>query len=493
MTDRGQSPQAAARPGGWRLRRTSPGRRKRPRADQEFLPAALELLETPPSPVQMWLLVAICALITVAIAWTFIGRLDVIAVAQGKVQPVGRVKLIQPLETGRVTQLLVANGSKVQADQVLVKLDDSEVRAEEASLQDALASYRAEAVRRTAAIEAAQNSSFQSGPVDWPQGLPERILLRERRVLAGDLMLLNSTVGSYRAQRRQKEAERTSLIDTIAAEEELIKTSNTRGELRGYLESKGLGSKLNVFDAEESLKSHRLELTRQKGQLGENGMALDVIDRDMTKAISAFVADNSQKLADAERQLEDTRQKLAKAEARLSHMTLRSPASGTVQALSVNSIGQVVMPGEEIARIVPDDAGIEIECYMPNKDIGFVAVGQEAAVKVESFPFTQYGSLTGKVTRVSREAIPEPDAQQQEADSARAGRSQFQGGGQRIQNLFFPVTLSLEGEGVSSRGARILVSNGMAVTVEIKTGSRRIIDYLFSPLVEVTSRAMHER
>jgi hemolysin D len=441
----------------------------------------------------MRLLVGICLFVMIAIAWMFIGRLDVIAVAQGKVQPVGRVKLIQPLETGRVKQLLVANGAKVQADQVLVKLDDSEVRAEEGSLQDLIASFRTEAVRRMASIEAARAGSFEVGAVDWPQGVPDRILQREQRVLAGDLALLKSTVASYRAQRRQKEAERESLVNTIAAEEELIKTSSTRGELRGYLESKGLGSKLTVFDAEESLKSHRLELTRQKGQLGENAMALDVIDRDMTKAISTFVADNSQKLADAERQLEDAKQKLVKAEARLSHMTLRSPASGTVQALSVHSVGQVVMPGEEIARIVPDDAGIEIECYMPNKDIGFVAVGQEAAVKVESFPYTQYGSLTGKVTRVSREAIPEADTQQQESDSGRAARSQFQGGGQRIQNLFFPVTLSLEGDGVSSRGAHIAVSNGMAVTVEIRTGSRRIIDYLFSPLVEVTSRAMQER
>jgi hemolysin D len=493
MSSRAQSHPAAAKSGRWRLRRNAARVRPRPRADQEFLPAALELLETPPSPVQIRLLLAICAFVTISIGWMVIGRIDVIAMAQGKVQPVGRVKLVQPLETGRVRQLLIANGAKVQADQVLVVLDDSEVRSEEASLEDTVASLRTEIVRRSTAIEAAGNGSFEPRPADWPRGVPERILTREQRVLTGDLALLKSTVMSLAAQRRQKEAERARLVDTIAAQEELVKTSSTRGQLRGYLESKQLGSKLSVFDAEESMQNHHLSLVGQKGQLGETTAALDVIDRDMAKAVATFVADNSQKLADAERQLEDARQKLVKAQARTSHMTLRAPASGTVQALSINSIGQVVMPGEEIARIVPDDGKIEIECYMPNKDIGFVTVGQEAAIKVESFPFTQYGSLTARVTRVSREAIPEPDAQQQEGNPGRSAHSQVQGGAQRIQNLVFPVTLSLEGEGLTSRGARIPVSNGMAVTVEIKTGSRRIIDYLFSPLVEVSSRAMRER
>jgi hypothetical protein len=117
--------------------------------------------------------------------------------------------------------------------------------------------------------------------------------------------------------------------------------------------------------------------------------------------------------------------------------------SGTVQAVSISSIGQVVMPGEEVMRMVPSGVGVEIECYMPNKDIGFVAVGQEAVVKVESFPFARYGTLRAHVTRVGVEAIPEPDAQQPEADAAKPGKSTLSGGAQRMQNLVFPVTLSL--------------------------------------------------
>ena len=144
-------------------------------------------------------------------------------------------------------------------------------------------------------------------------------------------------------------------------------------------------------------------------------------------------------------------------------------------------------------RIVPEGAELEIECYMPNKDIGFVKVGQEPVVKIESFPFTRYGSLPARVKRISRQAIPEPDAQQQEGDAARGSRSTLLAGAQRVQNLVFPVTLSLDRSTIAADDTEIPVTNGMAVTVEIKTGQRRIIDYIFSPLVEVASTAMKER
>jgi hemolysin D len=151
------------------------------------------------------------------------------------------------------------------------------------------------------------------------------------------------------------------------------------------------------------------------------------------------------------------------------------------------------MPGEEIMRIVPDAARYEIECYLPNQDIGFVKVGQDAVVKIESFPFTRYGTLPARVKRVSTEAIPEPDAAQHEGDPARPGQSVLLAGAQRMQNLVFPVTLELEQTSIETDGGDVPVSNGMAVTVEIKTGYRRVIDYLFSPFVEVASRALKER
>ena len=460
--------------------------------DREFLPAALEIIETPPSPIRMHFLLAICAIVASTIIWMFVGQIDVIAIAPGKVQSTGRVKLVQPLETGRVREILVANGSKVEAGQAVILLDDGEARAEEQSLADSLAASQTEAVRRDAAIKAAHERNFAPSPI-WPSDVSNTILAREQRVLSGDLNLLRSSIASLAAQRAQKEAERARLSSTIASQQELLKIEEQRVDLRKYLEASQLGSKLPLFDAQEALQTQKTSLAQMSGQLAEAEAALDTIDRDLSKTISSFIAENSQKLADAERQAAETAQNLAKAQAKLAHMTLRAPVSEVVQALSVTSIRQVLMPGEETMRIVPDDNGVEIECYVSNKDIGFIKDGQEAVIKVEAFPFTRYGTLSARVKSVSSEAIADVDVQQRENDPARSARSALPAGAQHVQNLVFPVTLSLEDSSISADGAKIAVSNGMAVSVEIKTGYRKIIDYLFSPLVDVSSTALRER
>jgi hemolysin D len=231
----------------------------------------------------------------------------------------------------------------------------------------------------------------------------------------------------------------------------------------------------------------------QQGQLASASRALDVFDKDIQETIEAFLAEHAEKLSEAERQAEDLEQKLAKAEAAIEHLTLKAPISGTVQASALTTIGQVVASGQEVMRIVPEDAGLKIEIYVLNKDIGFVKPGQEAVVKIESFPFTEYGTVVARVTRVARDAIPEPEANQNEGDPARAAASSSFAGAQRTQNLVFPVTLRPESATIGIDGGPVPLTSGMAATVEIKTGSRRILEFIFSPLVEIAGNSMRER
>jgi hemolysin D len=144
-------------------------------------------------------------------------------------------------------------------------------------------------------------------------------------------------------------------------------------------------------------------------------------------------------------------------------------------------------------RIVPETKTLEVEAYIPNKDIGFIEIGQDVAVKVESFPYMRYGMLAGKVSSIAYDAIPMADAAQIEGNPASASESQTFAGAQRVQNLVFPITITLERPELMVEGRMIPVSPGMAVSAEIKTGSRRIIEYLFSPLFEVSNEAMREK
>jgi len=253
------------------------------------------------------------------------------------------------------------------------------------------------------------------------------------------------------------------------------------------------GAKAAVIDATETLEYQLTQLRMQEGQLASLSTGLDVIARDSEKAVQSFLSEDAQKLSDAERRVEDASQRLAKAQATVDHLTLRAPIAGRVQSSVIVNVGQVVTSGQEIMRVVPEDSKLEIEAYVLNKDIGFVHVGQEAVVKVESFPFTRYGSIKARVMRIAKDAIPSPDASAIEGDPARAPNASGFAGAERTQNLVFAVVLEPDNSSILVDGVDQPLTSGMAATVELKTGARRLIEYVFSPLVEVASQAMRER
>ncbi len=362
-------------------------------SDREFLAPVLEILETPPSPVRVAFLWFIRLLVVAAIALAYIGRIDIIASAQGKLQPTGRVKVIEPVETGRVAAIHVANDSQVKAGDILVELDRSAAEADVGAAKDDLASALAEALRRRVELRAARAGEFSPPPlVAWPDDISRGLREREERVLAANLGQLAATVASFDAQLMQKTAEREMLALTIATQKNLVATLQERVDMRTKLVELQSGAKSAVIDATETLQYQQTQLAMQEAHLATVSTGLDVIRRDSEKAVQSFQSDDAQKLDDAERHAEDTSQRLAKAQAKVDNLTLRAPISGRVQSSVITNIGQVVTSGQEIMRIVPQDLKLEIEACVLNRDIGFISVGQEAVVKVEAFPFALISS-----------------------------------------------------------------------------------------------------
>ncbi|MBM3607085.1 MAG: HlyD family type I secretion periplasmic adaptor subunit [Alphaproteobacteria bacterium] len=466
----------------------------RARGDSEFLPAALEILETPPSPVRMWLILTICALVVTALAWSIIGRMNIVAIAQGKLQPAGRVNVVQPLETGKVRTINVQNGSRVREGDVLIEMDPADAQADVNGQQALLWALEAEIARRRAAAQ----TIFQRAPaapsaIAWPDALPADIRQREQRVLDSDMRQLRSVIESLEAQRAQKQAERARVTGTVQSLEKFIEVLDERVRMRQTLVERNAGARANVIDALERLREQQTALAQQSGQLKEVEANLQVIAKEIEKNFQSAASDNTQRLAAVERQRDDTAQRLARAKARLGNMQLRAPNSGLVQALSVINPTQVLSAGEQVMRVVPEGVELEVEVYVLNKDIGFIKEGQEAVIKVESFPFTKYGTIGARVVRIARDAIPQPDASQIEANPAQATRSSGLGGAQRTQNLVFQVILKPEKETIGIEGETVKLLPGMAVSAEIKTGSRRMIEFVFAPLVTVGSQSMRER
>ncbi|ANP90265.1 hypothetical protein BA011_40380 (plasmid) [Rhizobium leguminosarum] len=468
---------------------------ERHRSDNQFLPAALEIIETPASPVQMILIGMICLFATAALAFGYFGQIDIFAIATGKIRPTGQVKVIQPLETGRIHTMNVVNGSRVRAGDMLVQLDATAATADAEALTAGLASDRAEILRRNAAITVAEAEDNNLLPIIvWPDNIPDVIRAREDRILQHDLRSLRAEIQSLQSQKTERLAELEKLRATTQAEADLIQTLQERVDLHNTLIASSAGTRATLIDALQSLQDEKATFASDHGQFNQVAASLDTIEAERAKTREAFISDNAQKLADAERQADEKAHQLVKAQAAIEHMTLTSPIDGVVQALSVTTVGQVVTTGQQMMRIVPDNVSLEIEAYAENKDIGFLREGQEAIIKVESFPFTHYGTLDGTVSRVARDSIPSSDAQTSENDPTQLAKSNtsITPIGQ-TQNLVYPVIVVPSKNAISADGREIPLSPGMTVTVEIKTGTRRLLEYLFSPLIEVGSEAMHER
>jgi hemolysin D len=496
--DRSQQPCGA---GAVRSNATRPAGRAAPLAvqmdavDREFLPAALELLETPPSPVRMASIWLICAAFATALAWSYFGWLDIHAIAQGRIQPSGRSKIVQPLEPGKIIAIAVENGSRVSAGDLLLELDPTETGADREALARDLESIKAEAARRRVAVAAAGRTGHEPLSVAFPAGTSGGVRRREERVLAADLAQLASSQASLLAQHAEHVAARDRLSASIAARERLLALTKERSDMRESLNEKGALSRALVID---SLTQYETQVTTQvseRGQLAEALASLTTLERKIEEAASQFVADQMQKLAEAERKADRLEQEFIKAQSRNDRVKLRAPIAGTVQQLAVTTIGQVVTTGQPLMTIVPLDSPIEIEAMIQNKDIGFVEPGQPAVVKVESFPFTRFGTIDGTVLKVSRDAVDEREAGalSDPGSAAKPQASTTAAAPAKGQNLVFPATIGLSRKVINVDGKDIPLSPGMAVVVEIRTGQRRAIDYVLSPLREVVSSTGHER
>jgi len=463
--------------------------------DREFLPAALEIIETPPAPLRVAALWLICLTFGSALLWSYLGRIDIHAVAQGRIQPSGRSKVIQPLEPGKIVAIKVQNGSRVEAGDVLLELDPTETGADREQLSRDLESSRAEAARRKVAIAIARSGELEPRPVEYPAIVSDAVREREDDALIADINQITGTVASLRAQYAEHQATLEKLKSSIAARERLIKLAKERVGMREELNANGSLSRAMVIEVLSQYETLMTTQAEQQGQIAETDSQMLTLKAKMEESLTQFVADQKNKFLDAERKADRTAQDLVKAKVKNERTTLRSPIAGSVQQLAVTTVGQVAGSGQSLMVIVPQDSAIEIEAMVENQDIGFVEEGQPAVVKIEAFPFTRFGTLNGTVQRVSRDAVDQREAQAMSdpMGAAKQNGASAQGSQSKTQGLVFPATVRLERASISIDGKAIPLTPGMAVTVEILTGQRRAIDYLLSPLRELASTTARER
>jgi hemolysin D len=450
--------------------------------EREFLPAALEIIETPASPAGRAIAATLILFFVLALLWASLGTLDIIATASGKLVPTGRSKLVQPFETGVVRAIHVQDGQRVTAGDVLIELDPTINAAERDRLQKELTVARLDIARLAAALG--------QGPFTPPDGASPAQLAVQRTLLENQLAEHHAKLAGLDQQLAQNTANRAAVAASVQKLELAIPLLRQRADARKYLADREYGSKLQYLETQQDLVEHEQELGVQKARLSEASAALAALQEQKRQAAAEYQRTNLTDLAQAEQKASSLAEELVKAQQHHDLQTLTAPVDGTVQQLAIHTVGGVVTPAQALLVVVPAESHLEIEAMVMNRDIGFVQQGQDAAIKVDTFPFTRYGLLHGTVISVSHDAITrdKPSDKSNTQSGAESETSEPKG-----QELVYAARVSLDQTEMSIDGRTVELAPGMAVTVEIKTGQRRVIEYLLSPLLRYKQGSLRER
>jgi hemolysin D len=462
---------------------------KHMRSDElAFLPAALEIVETPPSPLGRAVAFSVIAVFGTALAWACIGTLDIVALAPGKIVPSSRTKTIQPFDTGVVHAIQVRDGQSVKSGDVLIELDTTAINAELGHLQGDLMAAQLEIARLQAGIA---NKDDPLAAFNPPANAPTDLVDMQRAFLISQTSEQKAKLATIDGQLAQKVAER----GTIQASVDKLKATTTplqqRVEIREQLLQKELTSKLTYLTELQDLVSQRQDILVNESRNGETNAALTALMEIRNKTIAEYERSLFDTLEKAQQKASGLRQDIIKAEQRRSLQRLTAPVDGMVQQLAVHTIGGVVTPAQTLMLVVPAESRLEIEAMISNRDIGFVSTGQEAAIKIDTFSFTRYGLLHGTILSVSQDAIARDKSGDRANDKALGAESTSSE--PRGQELLYSARISLDRTQLEIENKSVNLSPGMAVTAEIKTGGRRIISYLLSPLTRYQHESLRER
>ena len=462
------------------------GPKPRDREELEFLPAALEIVETPPSPIGRAIGATVIGLFVLAFAWASLGHVDIVATAPGKIIPTGYSKLIQPFETGVVHAILVTNGQTVKAGDVLIELDSTINEGEISHLRGDLQSAQLDVARLRGALTDTDDPMAAFHP---PEGANPALVAMQRQFLVAQVAEHRAKIAALDGQRAQKEAELGTISATVDKLDAVIPTIEERVNIRKALNE--YGNRLQYFEVLQQLTESQQERLVQKSHLKEAKAAVAAIVETRGQTNAEYRRTLFGELAEAERKAAGFAADLSKAEQRTKLQQLTAPVSGIVQQLSVHTVGGVVTPAQSLAVIVPSDSQLEIEAMVNNRDVGFVHAGDEVEIKVDTFDFTRYGLLHGRVLSISSDAIVRDNSADQSRENqpgSAAGSSEPKG-----QELTYAARISVDRTQMQVEDKKVNLSPGMAITAEIKTGSRRIISYLLSPLVKYKQESLRER
>lgn len=484
--------------------------RKDKRLEYEFLPEAIELIETPAAPGSRILMWSIFSILVITIIWMYFGEVDMVATARGKVVPDGRIKVIQPFDEGIVQAIYVTEGQRVKEGEVLLELDATlnqidvqniqneidTLKLERDILQGDISDYSVKEELEKTIKEANQlsqeqyNLKKQAAEIEVSKSQSQleidKGLLDE---LNNNLKLLLQKENEYKKLIQDGGVEKITLdkikanvailtkeeidyrelyeADAIARVEWQTKLDGLNLAKKEYAVQQAKANEESI-DMQIQLNSISNEIVATKAQIDSQGLKIKQteLEVEMNKLAVDNVGNDKQvnditAILEKDKKISELEAQLSKSEKSKEYKTILAPVSGTIQGLGKNTLGGVVSPAEMIMTIVPDDTPLVVEAYLPNKDIGFVEIGQEVSIKVDTFSYQKYGILKGKIKSISPDAVEDEKL-----------------------GYVYRILVTIEKPELNIDGKMMGITSGMTVTAEVKTGKRKVISFFLEPLVK---------
>ncbi len=444
----------------------------------DFAPALLRIQDRPPSPLAGWCLRLLLALFAGVLLWAAFGRLDIVAVAEGKIVPDGYLQIVQSPEQGIVRDILVREGERVAAGQVLVRMDPVISNADAATLTHEY-HVRATALRR---IDAQLSGRPLARKTD---DLPD-VHAQAVTQYAANLQAYGNALAHEEAVREKAEN------DLAAAREARIKLERTlplfvaAEAAYDKLVKEGFAGNLMAADKQRERIEREQDLKAQDFVIRSNLALIAQSERRTAQITADYRRQLQTERLEAVAQSERLKQDLAKHRHRQGMLELRAPQAGTVKDLATHTAGTVAAPGTILMTLVPEGESVFAEVWLGNQDVGLVRAGQDVKVKLAAFPFQKYGMVEGRVKQVSA------DATDMQASPAPLPRGDAQQAG-RLPGLAFRTIVHLQDQELVNGDTRYPLVPGMQVSAEINLGTRTVLEYLLSPVRKVVHEAGRER
>ena len=442
---------------------------KRDRLQYEFLPAAEEIVETPAAPLGALVVWLVTLLLIVALAWSYFGRIDIVAVANGKISTEGSTKIIQPAVSGVVTNINVHEGQRVKKGETLLALDKTTAEKDVTTANQSLNAARVERdILRRLAVGGNTDEIINNADLpDETKAMLRQFTSSQTALSAARQQAVNGTISNHQQQlqfnqqaKNQLETNAQNLKNRKAEIEKQLSNANPVDRLRLQNELSNIDQRITSADS---------AVLGQNQQLLQSQSALTQAQNQSQTQIAETNSAFNNQIITAEKRIIELENNLVKAKQILAQTTITAPVDGTVLSLTVKTIGGVVNAGQQLAQIVPEKAPLYIDAVLDNQDIGFVKPGQRVVVKVATYPFQRYGYLEGTVENISPDAIQDDK-----------------------KGLIYKAKIKLNDD-KSSKQNQLKLLPGMSVSAEITTGQRRIIEFFLDPLMTKADESLKVR